>query len=244
MEVVLNKEDQDIVCKFRPTTFMDPCGMSKLSHHLSTIYQYSEVYRASPHSDNSEANNFVKRKLEIDLSSPKKMKIGNSVSLEGFCLRFPTLEEKICNQLDQTSLVTLTKVSKEMMDILLRRRFYWVRNIENQLRGVYMENIPKQNRDLWRKVIQRSPVEIVKGIFQMIVEFYKFSNKEKYKNGITKCSPMHIAADRGNLKLCQHIIDRSDDKNPKYLNEETPLHWAAQKITSKILVTRIQKMMN
>ena len=40
---------------------------------------------------------------------------------------------------------------------------------------------------------------------------------------------MHIAADRGNFKLCQHIIDRSDDKNPKYLNGETPLHWAAQK---------------
>ena len=36
-------------------------------------------------------------------------------------------------------------------------------------------------------------------------------------------------AERGNLKICQHIIDRFDDKNPKDLNEETPLHWAASK---------------
>ena len=61
-------------------------------------------------------------------------------------------------------------------------------------------------------MFQRSPLEIVKGISQMIAQFYQFSIKNKI--GIVKCSPMHIAAEHGNLKLCQHIIDRIDDKNP------------------------------
>ena len=113
------------------------------------------------------------------------------------------------------------------MDTMLRHRFYWVRNIEYQLRGVSMGEISKRRRDLWRKVIKTSPVKIVKEIFKMITTFYKFSIRNR--NGTVKCSPIHIAADLGNLKLCQHIIDRIDDENPKDLKEETPLHWAAAK---------------
>ena len=30
-----------------------------------------------------------------------------------------------------------------------------------------------------------------------------------------KCSPMHIAAERSNLKLCEHIMDRIVDNNQK-----------------------------
>ena len=40
---------------------------------------------------------------------------------------------------------------------------------------------------------------------------------------------MHIAAERSNLKLCQHIIDRIEDKNPKDFFGETPFHWATEK---------------
>ena len=223
---------QGITCKFCSTTFMDPFGMAKLSHHFLTIHldQNPEIHcyiQRAPPCGSSKANSIVKRRLEIDCNSSKKRKMDHSVSLEQFFLRFPTLEEKICNQLDQQSLITFTKVSKEMMDIRLGRRFYWVRNIEYQLRGVYKGKIPKRKRDLWRKVIQRSPVEIVKEIFQMTAQFYKFSKMNK--NGMVKCSPLHIAAERGNLKICQHIIDRFDDKNPKDLKEETPLHWAASK---------------
>ena len=164
----------------------------------------SEGARAPPLATSLQdiADSSVKRRLEIDLNSSKKRKMDHS--LEQFFLRFPKLEEKICNQLDQQSLITFTKVSKEMMNIRLGRRFYWVRNIEYQLRGLYKYKIPKSKRDPWRKAIQRSPVEIVKEIFQMTAQFYKFSTKNK--NGTVKCSPLHIAAECGNLKICHRGV--------------------------------------
>ena len=44
-----------------------------------------------------------------------------------------------------------------------------------------------------------------------------------------KVSPMHIAAEGGNSELCEHIMDRIADNNPRYLIGEMPFHWAAQK---------------
>ena len=185
------------------------------------------------------ANYFPKRKVKSDYTSSKKRKMNPSFSLEQFFLKFPILEEKICNQLNHQSLITITKASKEMMDITHRHRFYWVRNIEYQLRRVFLGKVPKRRRDLWRKVIQRSPLEIVKGISQMIAQFYRFSIKNK--NGIVKCSPVHIAAEHGNLNLCQHTIDRVDDKNPKDLREETPLHWAAARDVCKLILKNVSE---
>ena len=43
-----------------------------------------------------------------------------------------------------------------------------------------------------------------------------------------KCSPMHIAAERSNLKLCEHIMDRIVDNNQKDLVGETLFHWVAE----------------
>ena len=180
---------------------------------------------------NSEANGFGKRKLKIDVKSLKKRKI--DLSLERFFERFPTLEEEICNQLDVQSLSAFIQVSKEMIDLSLSHRFYWVRLIQYQLGNLYAEKIPQ----VWSKVIDRSPKKIVKEIAQTIDQFYNYSRKNKaifLVDGqieigqiAIRCSPMHIAAERGNLELCQHIMDRIEDKNPKGLFGETPLHWAA-----------------
>ena len=182
---------------------------------------------------NSEANSFVKRKLEfdVDVEFSKKRKT-NPFSLEVFFKRFPTLEEEICNQLDMQSLRAFTQVSKEMVDMRLECRFYWVRMVQCQLGSLYVEGIPK----IWSNVIRRSPVEIVREFAQTIDQFYRFSSKNKFvfmgqipigRINI-KCSPMHIAAERGNFELCQHVIGRLEDKNPKEFFGETPLHWAAK----------------
>ena len=180
---------------------------------------------------NSEANGFRKRKLKIDVNSLKKRKIDHSFSLKQFFERFPTLEEEICNQLDLESLIAFTLVSKEIADMRVRRRFYWVSLVQYQLS--FFEKIPK----VWTKVIKRSPMEIVRNFAQTIYEFHHFSNKVpsiflgQIKIGYLpiKCSPMHIAAERGNFELCQHIIGRLKYKNPKDPHGETPLHWAAKK---------------
>ena len=109
MEVAPNNQNQDIACKYCPTTFMDPFGMAI---HFWTVHlnQNPEMHRALPHFGNSKADSSVKRRLEIDLNSSKKRKMDHSFSLEQFFLRFPNLEEKICNQLDQQSLISFTKV--------------------------------------------------------------------------------------------------------------------------------------
>ena len=194
------------------------------------LFQYP-ISRRRP---NSEANGFGKRKLKIDVKSLKKRKIDHSFSLKRFFEKFPTLEEKICNQLDLQSLTAFTQVSKEMVDMRLRRRFYWVSLVRYKLGSVgYGEKIPKE----WSKVIQRSPMEIVREFAQTIDEFYHFSSKIKsiFLGQIEigyipiKCSPLHIAAERGNFELCQHIIGRLEDKNPKDSFGETPLHWAAER---------------
>ena len=69
------------------------------------------------------ANNFPKRKVKSDYTSSKKRKMNPSFSLEQFFLKFPILEEKICNQLNHQSLITITKASKEMMDISIDTDF-------------------------------------------------------------------------------------------------------------------------
>ena len=180
-----------------------------------------------------KGHSFDKRKLKNDGKSLKKRKIDSSFSLERFFERFPILEEEICNQLDMQSLTAFTQVSKELVDMRLRCRFYWVRMIQYRLSGVYVEKIPK----VFSEVIQRSPMEIVREFAQTIKAFYQFSSKNTPvfwgqipigQNNI-KCSPLHIAAECGNLELCQYIIDRAEDKNPKDLYEGTPLHWAADK---------------
>ena len=40
--------------------------------------------------------------------------------------------------------------------------------------------------------------------------------------------PLHIAAERGHLKLCKQIVEKTGDKNPKGPHGCTPFHIATQ----------------
>ena len=167
------------------------------------------------------------QEMNFDVESSKKIEIDQSFKLEQFCLRFPFLDKKICNHLDAQSLMKFTKVSKKMIDIRLKikSKYFWVRNLQNQLTKLYMgkRKIPND----WRYIIDESPLEIVRGFSRTLKQFYEFSTKNEYC--MVKCSPMHIAAECGNLELCRYFIDRIEDKNPKDFYGETPLHWAAEK---------------
>ena len=111
-----------------------------------------------------------KQKLKINSDSLKKMKTYNSSSLEQLCLKFPSIEDKIVNELDYRSLIKLTTVSKEMADIQQRSRFFWIRTMQCQLDILYLGNIPKE----WRKAVKKSPVEIVREFSKTLQDFYFF----------------------------------------------------------------------
>ena len=75
-------QDQVITCKFCPTTFMDPLGMVKLSHHFLTVHlnQNPKIHcyiQRVPLCGSSKANRFVKRRLDVDLNSSKKKEDGS-----------------------------------------------------------------------------------------------------------------------------------------------------------------------
>ena len=161
------------------------------------------------------------QKMNIDVEFSNKIEIDPSFKLDQFCLRFPSLDKKICNHLDAQSFLKFHKVRKEVTD----GKYFWPRNLQNQLRELYIVEAKIPND--WRYVMNNSPLKIVRGFSRTLKQFHKFSNKNKYCT--VKCSPLHIAAEFGNLELCRYIIDRIEDKNPKDFCGETPLHWAAEK---------------
>ena len=49
-----------------------------------------------------------------------------------------------------------------------------------------------------------------------------------FKGGMTHgLTPLHSAAARGHLEICQYILGNVSEKNPRNRNGETPLHCAA-----------------
>ena len=161
------------------------------------------------------------QEMNIDVESSSKIEIDQSFQLEQFCSRFPSIDKKICNHLDAQSFLKFREVRKDIIE----SKYFWPRNLQNQLRKLYMEETKIPND--WRYLINYSPLVIVRRFSRTLKIFYESSSKNK--NCMVKCSPLHIAAECGNLELCRYIIDRIEDKNPKDFSGETPLHWAAEK---------------
>ena len=74
--------------------------------------------------------------------------------------------------------------------------------------------------DVWRKVIGRTPIKIVKDLAIASKIFYKF-----YQNG--HWSPVHIVAYSGDLPLYMQILEKLKKKDPKNKNGSTSFHSAA-----------------
>ena len=134
-----------------------------------------------------EGGHHNKRKSKTNSDSSNKKKNYYYCILEQLCLKFPLIEDKILNKLDYQSLIKFTTVSKVMANIHHRSRFFWVRGIQYQLGNIYIGHDDTKD---WRKVIKRSPLEIVRELSKSIQEFYSLSTKNKYC--ILKCSPMHL----------------------------------------------------
>ena len=120
--------------------------------------------------------------------------------MEGLCKRFPLLSKMVFEELNDESLVKFKESSKEINNHLQNERFYWIRVINKH--SEHFQEFAKS----WKKVIGKTPVEIVKEITTTVEDFYNFSNSNEDDYQL---HPLHIAAERGRLVLCKHIVEKT-----------------------------------
>ena len=125
----------------------------------------------------------------------------------------------VFENLDDESLVKVKESSKEINNHLQNERFYWIRIIKKH--GKYF----KEFADSWKKVIDKTPVEIVKELAMTVEDYFNYS---LYNDDDYQLHPLHIAAERGRLQLCRHIVEKTGDFNPKLHDRVTALHFAAE----------------
>ena len=133
--------------------------------------------------------------------------------------RFPLISQIILNNVDDNSLANFRKASRENSNFLENERFYWIRNIKK-----YSTNY-EEFQDSWKKVVCKTPVEFLKNLAFDVHSFFK-GVSTRYD---TQWHPLFIGARQGLLSLCEHVVERTGDVNPKRIGDGcTPLELAAQ----------------
>ena len=123
----------------------------------------------------------------------------------------------VFEELNDESLVKFKESSREINNHLQNERFYWIRIVKKH--GEYFEEFA----DSWKKVICKTPAGAVKELALTVEGYLNFSGFKGYQ-----LHPIHVAAERGNLNLCQHIVKKTGDFNPASQPfEATALHFAA-----------------
>ena len=135
--------------------------------------------------------------------------------MENIFEKFPNLGGNILHCLDNKSLAHFKKVRRRWMNFTDQQKTFWIRLIE--------KHIGKNETftDDWKKVVFKTPVQVVKELAVAVKKFYK-----SYENDLF--SPLFIAAEQGNLGLTQYIIGKVEDKEWKDSEGYSPLYIAAQ----------------
>jgi hypothetical protein len=133
--------------------------------------------------------------------------------MKTFFQRFPDLCHDIFDQLDDPNLAKSKEVSVTWCSFINLENIWWIRMIQK-----YWD---EEDPDVWRKVIVRTPIEIVKNFAIASRQFYKCYEK------IRNMSPLHIMAHSGDLQLCRQIFEKLKLEDPKCKKGFTSLHYAA-----------------
>ena len=135
--------------------------------------------------------------------------------LDEMMLRFPHIVQDVFQELDDKSLTNCRNVSKACCDFIDNEKLYWVRKIQD---FVSMMEFHQQ----WKKVLKNISTESTKEIFVAVEQFVENdSNRKKLQ-----WSPLHIAAELGDLEFCKCIIDKTKEYNPKRQDGITAFHMA------------------
>ena len=132
--------------------------------------------------------------------------------INAIILRFPDVAQDIFKELNNESLTTSRSVSRLWCDYLDDQKFCWVRMIQRYRKN--MENAYQQ----WKRVFKNTPVEFAKQMSVSTRQFFtsSFGAASSLHFDTSRIgfhwSPLHIAAEQGNLDLCKYIFE----KNQKY----------------------------
>ena len=157
-------------------------------------------------------------------------------AMEEICQRFPLIAQKILNHVDNETLINFNEAGRNNTAFMEKERFYWIRIIKryNCLIGELQE--------VWKKVVNKTPVEIVKELAVAVHQFPQILKRHLHKTGgacETECfcngtllspldftqrfekqwHPLFIGATCGSTNLCNHIIEKAGDvRDPRLLN--------------------------
>ena len=102
--------------------------------------------------------------------------------MEELCKIFPLLSKMVLEDLDDESLTKVQESSKEIYNHHRNERFYWIRIIKKHNRNF------NEFADPWRKVIEKTPVEIVKELAMTIRRIFQFHILLSWKQPIASAS--------------------------------------------------------
>ena len=173
--------------------------------------------------------------------------------MEELCQRFPSVAQKIMNDIDNETLINFKEASRNTDDFLDKERFYWIRIIKRY--NCLIGNL----HDVWKKVVKKTPVEIIKELAVAVNQFpttiffavalgrfpQKMFSSRKRENVTSSGKlisyldfvqnielhwhPLFIGAACGSANICDHIIQKAGETDPRLSDGQiTPLVFAAK----------------
>ena len=123
--------------------------------------------------------------------------------MDTISIRFPSLIQRILDNLDNQSLIRCKEASRKMEHYLNNERSYLIRIIKmhNEKFEGYEES--------WKEAIKKTPLYILKQLVDAVQQFFK-----TYPHKKIRLTPLHVVAEKGCLKLFNYIMKRAKIKNP------------------------------
>ena len=108
----------------------------------------------------------------------------------------------VFKDLDDQSLINSREANREMKQCLNNERFYWIRIINK-----FSKNF-EGHKESWKDVINKASIQITKKLAIATQEYLKNSHG-------FDVAPHHVAVEKGSTGLCEYIISKTQEKNPK-----------------------------
>ena len=138
------------------------------------------------------------------MEEPKSLGL---INWERLCLSFPHLAEKIFGKSNNQNLVKIKEVCKAWNDFVKKSKFYNCRIIKNYTNcsDELLKDLAKNSKDA---------MEIASNLDAIFKRFFKGTKQSSNYLKKWNETPLHVAADHGDLKSYHLIMENVTDKNP------------------------------